>query len=183
MCACAVRMRTRAASRGAGGFAVAAVCSWNGAAAATLHSFLNAPAGAIDRHTATANRNFPLPTPAQIVINGLTGPVTTFVVEPFVPHEEEYYLSIQLDRWGGVCVWGGGALELWRVQRVTVWRLQDFAESCERPKTNAPHMLSSHEPRLGCDISFSTAGGVEIEENWDKVKTLTLATGQGPTSE
>jgi hypothetical protein len=43
-----------------------------------------------------------------------------------------------------------------------------------------------HQPcacSLGCDISFSTAGGVEIEENWDKVKTVTLATGQGATSE
>jgi len=35
------------------------------------------------------------------VINGLAGPVTTFVVEPFVPHDEEYYLSIQSGRWVG----------------------------------------------------------------------------------
>ncbi|GBF94241.1 ATP-citrate synthase alpha chain [Raphidocelis subcapitata] len=69
----------------------------------------------------------------EVVINGLSGPVTTFVVEPFVPHEEEYYLSIQ-------------------------------------------------SGRLGCDVSFSTAGGVEIEENWDKVKSVELATGQAPTS-
>ena len=33
----------------------------------------------------------------------------------------------------------------------------------------------------GVDISFSTAGGVEIEENWDKVKSITLLSGQAPT--
>jgi ATP citrate (pro-S)-lyase len=33
-----------------------------------------------------------------VLINGLSGPVTTFVVEPFVPHEDEYYLSIQSGR-------------------------------------------------------------------------------------
>ena len=32
--------------------------------------------------------------------------------------------------------------------------------------------------RLGNDISFSEAGGVEIEENWDEVKHITLATGE-----
>jgi hypothetical protein len=41
-------------------------------------------------------------------------------VEPFVPHDQEYYLSIVSDR-------------------------------------------------LGCTISFSECGGIEIEENWDKV--------------
>ncbi|KAI8469098.1 MAG: ATP-citrate lyase subunit A [Monoraphidium minutum] len=70
----------------------------------------------------------------EITINGLAGPVTTFVVEPFVPHEEEYYLSIQSER-------------------------------------------------LGCDISFSTAGGVEIEENWDKVKSVNLPAGTAATSD
>lgn len=28
-------------------------------------------------------------------MRGVTGPITTFIVEPFVPHKEEYYLSIQ----------------------------------------------------------------------------------------
>ena len=32
--------------------------------------------------------------------------------------------------------------------------------------------------RLGNDISFSDAGGVEIEENWDRVKKVTLDTEQ-----
>ncbi len=31
--------------------------------------------------------------------------------------------------------------------------------------------------RLGNEVSFSEAGGVEIEENWDQVKTVTLPTG------
>jgi ATP citrate (pro-S)-lyase len=32
-------------------------------------------------------------------------------------------------------------------------------------------------------VSFSTAGGVEIEENWDKVKTITIPTATGITGE
>ncbi len=59
-----------------------------------------------------------------IDMGGCVGPITTFIVEPFVPHAQEYYLCIQ-------------------------------------------------SKRLGSDISFSEAGGVEIEENWDKV-CLTL---------
>lgn len=38
------------------------------------------------------------PPPRQVEIKGLSGPVTTFVVEPFVPHEEEYYLCMQSTR-------------------------------------------------------------------------------------
>jgi ATP citrate (pro-S)-lyase len=60
-------------------------------------------------------------------MGGCKAPITTFIVEPFVPHEQEYYLSIVSDR-------------------------------------------------LGCTISFSECGGIEIEENWDKVKTITLPT-------
>jgi hypothetical protein len=30
-------------------------------------------------------------------------------------------------------------------------------------------------------VSFSTAGGVEIEENWDKVKTITIPTATSIT--
>lgn len=55
-------------------------------------------------------------------MGGCKAPITTFIVEPFVPHDQEYYLSI-------------------------------FSE------------------RLGCTISFSECGGIEIEENWDKVLT------------
>lgn len=63
----------------------------------------------------------------EVTVKGCTGPVTTFVVEPFVPHKQEFYLSIQTSR-------------------------------------------------LSNEISFSDAGGVEIEENWDKVKTITVTT-------
>lgn len=48
------------------------------------------------------------------------GPITTFIVEPFIPHNEEFYINIVSER-------------------------------------------------LGCSISFSECGGIEIEENWDKV--------------
>eukprot|EP00877_Chromochloris_zofingiensis_P003903 jgi/Chrzof1/13513/Cz08g00180.t1 len=70
----------------------------------------------------------------EVTIKGCTGPVTTFVIEPFVPHEDEYYMCIQ-------------------------------------------------SGRLDTCISFSTAGGVEIEENWDKVKTITVPTLQPLTGE
>lgn len=53
-------------------------------------------------------------------MGGCKGPITTFIVEPFIPHNEEYYLNIVSDR-------------------------------------------------LGCSISFSECGGIDIEENWDKV--------------
>lgn len=53
-------------------------------------------------------------------MGGCKAPITTFIVEPFVPHDQEYYLSVVSDR-------------------------------------------------LGCTISFSECGGIEIEENWDKV--------------
>lgn len=52
-----------------------------------------------------------------------TGAINVFIIEPFVPHTDEYYLCIQ-------------------------------------------------SKREGDEISFSTAGGVEIEENWDKVKQV-----------
>ncbi|ESQ35785.1 hypothetical protein EUTSA_v10008114mg [Eutrema salsugineum] len=67
-------------------------------------------------------------------MSGCKGPITTFIVEPFVPHNEEYYLNVVSDR-------------------------------------------------LGCSISFSECGGIEIEENWDKVKTIFLPTGASLTPE
>lgn len=70
----------------------------------------------------------------QVTIKGCTGPVNTFVVEPFVPHKEEYYLCIQSNR-------------------------------------------------LDTDVSFSTAGGMDIEENWDKVKTISIATATAITGD
>ena len=56
-------------------------------------------------------------------MGGAKAPITTFIVEPFVPHDDEYYFSIVSER-------------------------------------------------LGVTISFSECGGIEIEENWDKVKKL-----------
>ncbi|KAL7133114.1 hypothetical protein ABFS83_12G119200 [Erythranthe nasuta] len=70
----------------------------------------------------------------EVEMGGCKGPITTFIVEPFVPHDEEYYLNIVSER-------------------------------------------------LGCTISFSECGGIEIEENWDKVKTISVATGVAFTSE
>ncbi len=61
--------------------------------------------------------------PPQVTVDGCSGPVNTFIVEPFVPHDAEYYLSVQ-------------------------------------------------SKRLGDDVSFSEAGGVEIEANWDRVQTV-----------
>lgn len=70
----------------------------------------------------------------EVEMGGCKGPITTFIVEPFVPHNDEYYLNIVSER-------------------------------------------------LGCSISFSECGGMEIEENWDKVKTIFLPTGTAFTSE
>lgn len=33
-------------------------------------------------------------------IEGCKGPITTFIVEPFIPHDQEYYLSISSERLG-----------------------------------------------------------------------------------
>ncbi|KAF2912216.1 hypothetical protein DAI22_11g239300 [Oryza sativa Japonica Group] len=63
----------------------------------------------------------------EVEMGGCKAPITTFIVEPFVPHDQEYYLSIVSER-------------------------------------------------LGSTISFSECGGIEIEENWDKVKTIFLPT-------
>ncbi|XP_074307361.1 ATP-citrate synthase alpha chain protein 3 [Silene latifolia] len=70
----------------------------------------------------------------EVEIGGCKAPVTTFIVEPFVPHEQEFYLSVVSER-------------------------------------------------LGCTISFSECGGIEIEENWDKVKTIFLPSEKSLTTE
>ncbi|KAI9195447.1 hypothetical protein LWI28_014931 [Acer negundo] len=63
----------------------------------------------------------------QVEIDGCKGPITTFIVEPYILHHQEYYLSINSER-------------------------------------------------LGCTINFSDSGGIEIENNWDKVKSVFLPT-------
>ncbi|KAF3453980.1 hypothetical protein FNV43_RR04422 [Rhamnella rubrinervis] len=70
----------------------------------------------------------------EVEMGGCKAPITTFIVEPFVPHDQEYYLSIVSER-------------------------------------------------LGSTISFSECGGIEIEENWDKVKTIFLPTEKPMTLE
>jgi ATP citrate (pro-S)-lyase len=64
----------------------------------------------------------------SVSVDGVTGAIHTFIVEPFVPHDAEFYLSLQ-------------------------------------------------STRAGIDISFSDAGGVDIEDNWDRLKTVALPTG------
>lgn len=39
------------------------------------------------------------------------------------------------------------------------------------------HTCSPQSTRLGNDIHFSPAGGVDIESNWDKLRTINLDTG------
>ncbi|CAN1187442.1 ATP-citrate synthase alpha chain protein 1 [Linum perenne] len=70
----------------------------------------------------------------EVEMSGCRGPITTFIVEPFIPHDQEFYLNIVSER-------------------------------------------------LGCSVSFSECGGIEIEENWDKVKTIFVPTGESFTSE
>ncbi|KAJ8438516.1 hypothetical protein Cgig2_024605 [Carnegiea gigantea] len=70
----------------------------------------------------------------EVEMGGCRGPITTFIVEPFVPHNEEFYLNIVSER-------------------------------------------------LGNSVSFSECGGIEIEENWDKVKTIFVPTGASFRSE
>ncbi|KAK1592772.1 hypothetical protein Q3G72_030087 [Acer saccharum] len=63
----------------------------------------------------------------EVEIEGCKATITTFIVEPFVPHDQEFYLSMDSER-------------------------------------------------LGCTINFSECGGIEIEENWNKVKSIFLPT-------
>jgi len=70
----------------------------------------------------------------EVEMGGCKGPITTFIVEPFIPHNEEFYINIVSER-------------------------------------------------LGNSISFSECGGIDIEENWDKVKTIFVPTGVSLTSE
>lgn len=62
-------------------------------------------------------------------MGGCKAPITTFIVEPFVPHDQEYYLSIVSER-------------------------------------------------LGSTISFSECGGIDIEENWEKVSQYLVMLSQ-----
>lgn len=65
----------------------------------------------------------------ELDVSGVTGTLTTFLIEPFVPHTQEFYLSIQ-----------------------TV--------------------------REGDRLSFGACGGIEIEDNWDKVHSVVIPCGE-----
>jgi ATP-citrate lyase beta-subunit len=71
---------------------------------------------------------------APVTIGNNTGKLTHFVLEPFTPHEKEYYVSIQSEREGDV-------------------------------------------------LSFSYEGGVEVEENWEKVSQLKIGALETLTAE
>ncbi len=70
----------------------------------------------------------------EVEMGGAKAPISTFIVEPFVPHDDEFYMSIVSER-------------------------------------------------LGSTISFSDCGGIEIEENWDKVKSVFVPTEKSLTPE
>lgn len=59
----------------------------------------------------------------EVQVGHVKGKLTHFLIEKFVPHDDEYYLALTTDR-------------------------------------------------EGTQIRFSVAGGIEVEENWEKVKTL-----------
>ena len=69
----------------------------------------------------------------ELDVSDVKGTLTTFLIEPFVPHTQEFYLSIQ-----------------------TV--------------------------REGDRLSFGACGGIEIEDNWDKVHSVVIPCGE-PESE
>lgn len=62
-------------------------------------------------------------------VSGVNGTLSTFLIEPFIPHRAEYYLSIQ-----------------------TV--------------------------RQGDRLTFGAWGGVDIEENWEKVRSVVVPSGE-----
>ena len=61
----------------------------------------------------------------EIEIGGVKGHITHFIIEPFIPHNEEYYLSIISTRYGSI-------------------------------------------------IHISATGGMDVEENWDKMAHINV---------
>ncbi|KAL4383865.1 hypothetical protein GQ457_15G019730 [Hibiscus cannabinus] len=70
----------------------------------------------------------------EVEMGGCKGSVTICIVEPFIPHNEEFYLNIV-------------------------------------------------SARLDTNISFSEYGGIESEENWDKMKVIFVPTSSSFTPE
>ncbi|KAJ7943670.1 ATP-citrate synthase alpha chain protein [Quillaja saponaria] len=54
---------------------------------------------------------------------------------------------------------------------------------CERASRKREFYLNIVSERLGDSMSFSECGGIEIEENWEKVKTIFVPTGVSLTPE
>jgi ATP citrate (pro-S)-lyase len=71
---------------------------------------------------------------SEVEIGKAKGAVTHFIVEPFIPHKDEYYLSITPER--------------------------------------------DHDT-----INFSDAGGMDIEENWDRMVHIRVPVGSEPAME
>ncbi len=152
-------------------------------------------------------------------MDGCVGGINTFVVEPFVPHKQEYYLCIQVchdTSQPAIALMKSTrlALHVFFVPELTgVVSSQQFTclqrqaahshsllvammetcwpaflqEQCALPErfeeAEALYRCVVQSNRLGNDISFSEAGGVEIEENWDKVKKITLAVEEEATND
>lgn len=154
-----------------------------------------------------------------VTIKGCSGPVTTFVVEPFVPHKEVRARAWRLRACQGllagvaqgcwlasqarrrkVAACHKGCLSAWQtkvagsLQALTLHAARSPARSagaallparaaprcCPALPSRALHpqeyYLCIQSGRLDTEVSFSTAGGVEIEENWDKVATISIPT-------
>ena len=83
----------------------------------------------------------------QIEIKGVTGEITHFVIEPFVPHKEEFYLSIYAE--------------------VREWQYVVVSE-------NIVSLVTYLSQRLHNVLMFSTEGGVEVEDAMDRGKVHEL---------
>ncbi len=138
--------------------------------------------------SASMRVKYVLPLLQVVDMDGCVGSIDTFVVEPFVPHKQEYYLCMQVtfacSSQGEAVTKCTSMLSSMALQRPVMVTERCFevagivgahAEgACSRFHWGT-HMQSN---RLGNDISFSDAGGVEIEENWDRVKKITLDAAQ-----
>ena len=127
-------------------------------------------------------------TPTQVVdMDGTVGRINCFIVEPFVPHEDEYYLCIQAgqgqqpDSWLVHCarLVAGAAIAptaapaapplLPPLLRHARRQPAPVPAPSRPPLPFRPPAPQVQSDRLGYSISFSEFGGMEIEENWDKV--------------
>jgi len=85
----------------------------------------------------------------SITVNECTGPVTTFIVEPFMPHKEEMYMSIQ------VCPprLPSDVRTALHKNRVMMWgRITRFSS------THAHVQLLPHHVRLSTLVTFFSCG-------------------------